>query len=144
MDSSDLSTISPRRRVRGPVGELPHDPHLAHHFETPTQQFEAAKLGMWLFLGTEFLLFGGLFCLYAVFRHLHPEIFSYGSKFLQVQWGMFNTCVLILSSLTMAWAVRCAQLNQRRGLIVLLILTIVGGGVFMNVKANIWPALCQP
>ena len=106
--------------------------HLAHHFETPVQQFEAAKLGMWLFLATEVLLFGGLFCLYAVFRHTRPEIFGYGSRFLDTQWGAINTVVLILSSMTMAWAVRCAQLNQRKRLVTLLALTILGGATFMR------------
>ena len=60
---------------------------LAHHFDTPKQQFEAAKLGMWLFLATELLLFGGLFCLYAVFRINQPEMFEYGSQFLDTRWG---------------------------------------------------------
>ncbi len=59
-----------------------HSPHLAHHFESLGQQFDAAKLGMWLFLATEVLLFGGLFCVYAVYRGNHPEMFEYGSTFL--------------------------------------------------------------
>ena len=108
--------------------------HLAHHFETPTQQFEAAKLGMWLFLATEFLLFGGLFCLYAVFRGNHPELFAYGSKFLDTRMGMINTLVLILSSFTMAMAVWAAQKNHKRLLVMLLALTVAGGGVFMGIK----------
>src|SRR5690606_18704303 len=111
-----------------------HPSHLAHHFETPLHQYEAAKFGMWLFLATEVLLFGGLFCLYAVLRSTKPEIFSYGSQFLQVEWGALNTAVLILSSLTMAWAVRAAQLNQRKMLIALLALTMLGGAGFMTVK----------
>lgn len=113
---------------------VPHDAHLAHHFETPKQQFEAAKFGMWLFLATEFLLFGGLFCLYAVFRGTNPELFAYGSKFLDTKWGMINTVVLILSSLTMALAVYAAQTNRKRWLIALLGLTILGGATFMGIK----------
>ncbi len=108
--------------------------HLAHQFSTPGQQYEAAKLGMWLFLATELLLFGGLFCVYAVLRHLHPELFAYGSRFLQTRWGMVNTIVLILSSLTMAWAVRSAQLDHRIRLVALLGLTVAGGAAFMGVK----------
>lgn len=112
----------------------PHDAHLAHHFDTPLQQFEAAKFGMWLFLATEVLLFGGLFCLYAVMRHTHPELFQYGARFLNTNLGFINTVVLILSSLTMAFAVRCAQLNQRRGLMACLVMTILGGAGFMTIK----------
>ncbi len=111
-----------------------HDPHLAHHYRDARQQFEAAKLGMWLFLATEFLLFGGLFCLYAVFRSDNPELFSYGAQFLDTKWGTINTAVLILSSLTMAFAVRAAQLRQKKLLVTCLGLTIAGGGAFMGIK----------
>ena len=86
-----------------------HPEFLAHHFETPKQQFESGKLGMWLFLATEVLLFGGLFCAYAVWRGNHPEMFKYGSQFLDTKMGAINTAVLILSSLTMAWGVTAAQ-----------------------------------
>ena len=89
-----------------------HPEYLAHHWDTPQQQFEAGKLGMWLFLATEVLLFGGLFCAYAVFRHNYPEIFAYGSQFLDTRWGAINTVVLIVSSLTMATAVSAAQLDK--------------------------------
>lgn len=108
--------------------------HLAHHFDTPQQQFEAAKLGMWLFLGTEVLLFGGLFCLYAVYRGNHPEIFVFGSQYLDTTWGAINTLVLILSSLTMAIAVFCAQTNQRRETVIFLGLTIFFGIDFLGIK----------
>ena len=93
-----------------------HSPNLAHHFDTPKQQFESGKLGMWLFLATEVLMFGGLFCAYAIYRGNHPEIFAYGSQFLDVRWGAINTIVLIGSSFTMALAVRAAQLGQHRSL----------------------------
>ncbi len=85
--------------------------HLAHHFDSAKQQFESSKLGMWLFLATEILLFGGLFCAYAVYRANHPEIFVYAHHFLDKTLGGINTVVLICSSLTMAWAVRAAQLG---------------------------------
>jgi cytochrome c oxidase subunit 3 len=111
-----------------------HPAHLAHHFETPRQQYEAGKLGMWLFLATEILLFGGLFCAYAVYRANHPEIFVYAHRFLDVRLGAINTVVLICSSLTMALAVRCAQCVQRRGLIVCLALTFLCGGTFLGIK----------
>ncbi len=106
----------------------------AHHFETPTQQFESGKLGMWVFLGTEILLFGGLFCAYAVYRALHPEVFVYASLFLDRVLGGINTVVLICSSFTMAWGVRAAQQGKTRLLMILLSLTILGGVGFMGIK----------
>ena len=75
---------------------------------------------MWVFLGTEILMFGGLFCAYSVYRHNHPEVFAFAAnQVLSTTLGALNTIILITSSLTMAWGVRCAQLNQRLVLIVL-------------------------
>lgn len=108
--------------------------YLADHFNDTSQQFEAAKFGMWLFLATEILLFGGLFCLYAVYRAGHPDIFAYGSQFLDTTWGAINTCVLIVSSLTMALAVWCAQRNYRRGLCLFLGLTLLCAIDFLGIK----------
>ncbi|RJP21911.1 MAG: cytochrome c oxidase subunit 3 family protein [Candidatus Omnitrophota bacterium] len=90
---------------------------------------------MWLFLVTEIVLFGGLFCAYAVYRANHPEIFVYAHKYLDVSLGALNTAVLIFSSLTMALAVRSAQLNQQKALIRFLAVTILCGFVFLAVKA---------
>lgn len=111
-----------------------HPAHLGHHWSSLTQQFEAGKLGMWLFLATEVLLFGGLFCAYAVWRGNHPDLFKYGSTFLDTTMGATNTVVLILSSLTMAWGVTAAQQNKRGLLILMLILTLVGAATFMVIK----------
>ena len=111
-----------------------HTPHLQHHFETPVQQFDAGKLGIWLFLATEILLFGGLFVAYSIYRANHPEIFVYAHQYLDKVLGGTNTVILLCSSLSMAWAVRAAQLGQRRLLIVLLGLTILGGFGFMGIK----------
>jgi len=112
-----------------------HDPHLAHHFDTPDQQMTSAKLGMWVFLGTEILMFGGLFCAYSINRHMHPQVFAFAAEsYLNVFWGTLNTLILISSSLTMAWGVRAAQLNQRKLLIVCLILTLMGAAGFMVIK----------
>ncbi len=111
-----------------------HDPHLAHHFPDAPTQFEAGKLGMWIFLATEILLFGGLFCAYAVYRANHPEIFMYAHQFLDKVLGGVNTAVLIISSLTMAWAVRAAQLGHQRALVRLLSATIALGFVFLGIK----------
>ena len=77
-------------------------PHLQHHFDTPAQQYDSAKLGMWLFLATEVLLFGGLFCAYAVYRANHPEVFVWAHHLLDTTLGAINTVVLLTSSLTMA------------------------------------------
>ena len=111
-----------------------HPPFLAHHFETPKQQFDSGKLGMWLFLVTEILLFGGLFCAYAVYRANHPYIFRDGSRFLDVNLGAINTCVLLFSSLTMAWGVRCAQLGNNRAVARLMLVTLLCGCGFLGIK----------
>lgn len=111
-----------------------HPAHLQHHFDTPVQQFDSAKLGMWLFLATEILLFGGLFVAYAIYRANHPEIFSWAHHLLDTKLGAINTVVLLTSSLTMAWGVRAAQLGQRKLLIILLCLTLLGGFGFLGIK----------
>ncbi len=111
-----------------------HTPHLAHHFDNLQQQFDSAKLGIWLFLATEILFFGGLFVAYAILRMRFPEVFSYASHYLDTIMGGVNTCVLILSSLTMALGVRCAQRNNRNGLIICLFLTLLGAIGFLVIK----------
>ncbi len=111
-----------------------HPKHLAHHFDTLEQQFEAGKLGVWAFIAQEILFFSGLFAAYAVYRYNNPEIFKYAHGFLDKNMGAINTCVLLFSSLTMAWGVRCAQLGNRRGLIINLWITILCGFGFMGIK----------
>jgi cytochrome c oxidase subunit 3 len=111
-----------------------HPEHLAHHFESPRQQLESARLGMWIFIATEILFFGGLLCAYAVYRSNHPEIFVWAHHFLDKSLGALNTIILICSSLTAAWAVRAAQLRQRRMLIGMLALTLVFATAFLGVK----------
>lgn len=111
-----------------------HTPLPAHHFSSPRQQYEAGKLGMWIFLLTEILLFGGLFCAYAVYRANRPETFVWAHQFLDRQLGTLNTAVLITSSLMMAWAVHCAQVNQRCRSAWLMGLTLLCACVFLGVK----------
>jgi len=111
-----------------------HDPDLAHHFESPAQQYQSARLGMWLFLVTEILLFGGLFCAYAVYRVNHPEIFIFGHHFLDKSLGALNTVILIFSSFTVAWAVRAAQLKQIKILKLMLVVTLICAFGFLGVK----------
>ncbi len=110
------------------------NPHLAHHFDTPQQQFDAGKLGIWLFLLTEVLFFAGLFCAYTVYRSMHPEVFVYAHYFLDTKLGALNTCVLLISSLTAAWAVRNAQLAEKKALVVNIVITIACAFTFMCVK----------
>jgi cytochrome c oxidase subunit III len=110
------------------------NPNLAHHFDTPQQQFDAGKLGIWLFLLTEVLFFAGLFCAYTVYRAMRPEVFVYAHYFLDTRLGALNTCVLLLSSLTAAWAVRNAQLRQLAFLKLNIVITIACACTFMVVK----------
>jgi cytochrome c oxidase subunit 3 len=110
-------------------------PALAHQFEDLEQQNGAATLGMWVFLVTEILFFGGLFLTYLVYRSWYPGAFAAASHEMVIWAGTLNTAVLITSSLTMALAVRAAQMGDRRSLIWLLLATMALGCVFLGVKA---------
>jgi cytochrome c oxidase subunit 3 len=98
------------------------------------QQLEASILGMWIFLVTEIMFFGGLFMAYIVYRTAYPHAWEQSSQLLNVYLGGANTLVLICSSVTMALAVRSAQVGSRRGQVVNLILTILFGTTFLVVK----------
>lgn len=111
-----------------------HHPALQHHFDTMAQQKEAAVIGMWVFLLTEILFFGGLFLAYMIYRIWYFDAFAEASRSLDLFWGGLNTAVLIGSSLTMALAVRAAQTNKRMATVNWLILTMVLGCVFLGVK----------
>ena len=117
------------------AAQHPHHPALAHQFDSLAQQSEAATLGMWVFLVTEVLFFGGLFCTYAIYRAWYPQAFAAASHELDVTLGTINTAVLITSSLTMALAVHAAQLGQRRLLMIFLVLTMALGAVFLGIKS---------
>ena len=106
----------------------------AHHFPSLEAQSEVAKLGLWLFLGSEVLFFSGLFTAYAVYRANHYSLFHYAHHFLDWRMGALNTVVLLSSSLSAAWSVRCAQLGDRRGLRLTLVLTLLLAGMFLVVK----------
>src|SRR4028119_929656 len=112
-----------------------HAPGLQHQFEDMGQQQESASIGMWMFLVQEIMFFGGLFTVYLVFRSKYPMAFAAGSNHLDAFWGGLNTLVLIVSSLTMALAVRSAQLGQRNAQVLFIIVTMVFGTVFLGVKA---------
>ena len=116
------------------VGTHAHHPALQHHFDTLEQQQHASQFGMWVFLVTEVLFFGGLFMAYVLYRTWYHDMFVEASRHLNITWGALNTIVLIGSSLTMALAVRAAQTGERKATVVLLILTMILGSVFLGVK----------
>ena len=118
----------------GHVAAHAHHPKLQHHFYNMEQQLEASILGMWIFLVTEVMFFGGLFMAYIVYRTAYPLAWETSSQQLNVYMGAANTAVLICSSLTMVLAVRAAQVGSRAGQIVNLILTIIFGSTFLVVK----------
>ena len=130
--STDVATQSAT-----PEGEHPehaHPAYLAHHFDTPAQQFDAAKIGMWAFLVQELLFFAGIFVLYGVYRTWYPETFSAAGHQLNRQLGAMNTIVLLVSSLTAALAVRSAQIGDRKGTSRYLLVTIACAFIFLIVK----------
>ena len=115
------------------TGHAPHHPYLQHHFDNMAQQMEASTLGMWTFLVTEIMFFGGLFMAYLVYRWQSPMGFQEASHHLNIYWGAANTAILIVSSLTMALAVRAAQTSQKRETQVFWLLsTMVFGAAFLG------------
>ena len=111
-----------------------HVEGLAHHFVSMEQQKEAGMIGMWIFLLTEVMFFGGLFLAYTIYRTIYPEGFLYGSHLLNVTLGGTNTVVLIVSSLTMAMAVYYSQKGERKKLVRFLAITLILGLVFLVIK----------
>jgi cytochrome c oxidase subunit 3 len=119
--------------------EDPHAEHQAttvqHHFENADQQKDASTIGMWVFLVTEVMFFGGLFLAYFVYRQAYPAAFAAASNNTNLLIGAVNTTVLICSSLTMALAVRSAAMGKKNLIVLFLILTLLLGGTFLGVKA---------
>lgn len=111
-----------------------HPPHLAHHFAEPEQQLEAAKMGMWIFLLTEILLFGGIFCAYVIYRGLNVEMFHSAHQFLSVPLGATNTFILMASTIAMTFAIRATQLGNRQQTVTLLVFTLICAAVFLGIK----------
>ncbi len=107
---------------------------VAPYFRDLAQQREVNTVGMWIFLITEVMLFGGIFLAYAVYAYVYPEAFAAASQELDVVLSSINTFILLGSSLTMALAVRSAQLSDRGRLVLFLALTIVLGTIFLGVK----------
>lgn len=118
------------------TSELRQPPALAHQFESLGAQKEAATFGMWVFLATEVLFFGGLFLTYSVYRMWYPAAFAAGSRELNIALGTINTATLITSSLTMVLAVHAAETGNRKQLLLFIIVTMVLGLVFLGIKAD--------
>jgi cytochrome c oxidase subunit 3 len=108
---------------------------IGHHFSSLERQNEAMRLGMWLFLATEILLFAGLFCGYAVYRFEFPLAFKECSRHLNIAAGTINTIVLITSSFTVALAIHFARTDKRRAAVVCLVITLLFALAFLGIKA---------
>jgi cytochrome c oxidase subunit III len=111
-----------------------HPAYLRHHFETVEQQREATQFGMWLFLLTEIMFFGGMFCAYLIFRNWYYPAFAAASNTLSIALGTANTAILITSGFAMAMGVWCAETKRRKGLVWSLIFTIIFGLAFLGIK----------
>jgi cytochrome c oxidase subunit 3 len=111
-------------------------PALAHQFDSLDQQRESATLGMWCFLITEIMFFGGFFAAYLIYRYKYPGAFVAASHHLEIGWGLFNTVVLICSSLTMALAIWSAKVDRRKQIVYWLLATMLLGATFLGVKAH--------
>lgn len=111
-----------------------HNPALLHHFADAQQQKNAASLGMWLFLVTEIMFFGGMFCAYLIYRVAHFNAFAAASQQLSIKLGAFNTAVLIVSSVTVVLAVKAAEVGKRKLLVTYLVATVLLGLTFLVVK----------
>ena len=132
LDSQSIATTP--NELAGTHSNHGHPSFLRHHFENIGQQREAASFGMWVFLLTEIMFFGGLFCAYLIFRNWYHPAFVAGSNTLDITLGTTNTAVLIGSSFTMAMAVYSAEIRRRGALILFLSLTLVLGLVFLGIK----------
>ncbi len=117
--------------ISSTTAAVPHAPH---------RDYIGAKMGMWLFLFTEILLFAGLFLAYFVYRHMHPEDFHIASDTLNVAMGATNTVVLLTSSLTMVLAITAIQKGRRGLSAFLLVVTILCASAFMVIKYFEWTA----
>jgi cytochrome c oxidase subunit III len=111
-----------------------HNPALVHQFSDAKQQKNAASLGMWLFLATEIMFFGGMFCAYLIYRLAYFNAFAAGSQQLNVWMGGINTAVLIVSSVTVVLAVKAAEAGKRKLLVGYLVVTILLGMTFLVIK----------
>ncbi len=129
-----MSTSTPDLHVSGHGHDAEHNKFHQHHFATMEQQFDTAKIGMWLFIATEVLLFGGLFVGFGMMQNRYPAEFVEAHEHLQRGYGAFNTIVLLISSWTMVMAVHAASTNQQKKLVMYLWFTIACAFMFLGVK----------
>jgi len=120
--------------VQTSVHEDVHRPELLHHFANPEQQRDSASLGMWIFLATEVMFFGGLFCAYLIYRIWYYADFAAASKSINAALGGTNTAVLICSSLTVVLAIWAAEQSRRALMLAMLALTMFFGLCFLGIK----------
>lgn len=113
-------------------------PKLQHHYQDMPKQRHAAKLGMWLFLGSEVLFFSGLFALYAAYRAHHPEIFRQGVALNDLTLGTINTAILIGGSLAVSCAVNALRRDMRGLAVLLTALTSLAGVAYLIIKGTEW------
>ena len=111
-----------------------HRPELLHHFATEEQQRNSASFGMWIFLATEVMFFGGLFCAYLIYRGWYFPDFAAASSSINAALGGANTAVLICSSLTVVLAIWAAQTARRGLMLLMLVLTMIFGCTFLGIK----------
>jgi cytochrome c oxidase subunit 3 len=109
--------------------------HLAHHFSSLERQTDAARLGMWLFLATEILLFGGLFTAYSYYRFVFPSAWVEGSRHMSLTLGTINTFVLLFSSFTVAMSIHFARTGRPKLIVAMLAITLACAAVFLGIKA---------
>jgi cytochrome c oxidase subunit 3 len=126
------TTVVQEPHGHGPGHEM--DPHHQHHFTTMEQQFDTSKIGMWLFIVTEILLFGGLFAGFGLMQQRYPKEFIEAHEHLQRGYGTVNTMVLLISSFTMVMGVLSARTNQPKKTVRYLVLTILCAAIFMCIK----------
>ena len=116
------------------LATAPEATPLAHQFDDLEQQNHTDDLGMWLFLATEVMFFGGMFLGYTIYRGQHEEAFAAASRQLDLFWGTLNTAILLSSSFTVAMAVTAAELARRGWLVILLLATMALGTAFLGIK----------
>jgi cytochrome c oxidase subunit 3 len=116
------------------VSHAPGEHHHSHHFDSAEHEYQSDKEGIWLFMVTEILMFGGLFVAYAIFHNIYPEMFAEGASHLDWKMGFINTLVLITSSLTMALGIYYNQMNQSKKAFWNLVATVLLGCVFLVIK----------
>jgi cytochrome c oxidase subunit III len=139
LDSQIVTTGSVEpHEAHGAHDPQEHPPYLLHHFATMGQQVETSSFGMWCFLLTEIMFFGGMFMAYLLYRNWYYDAFVAGSNMLSITSGTLMTVILIVSSFTVAMGVYSAEMRNRKRLLIFLLITLVLGLAFLGLKAREW------